>query len=240
MTPYDVLIYIGLFFGGAVFGIFVGYFGLRARLPPWVRAAMGARAVAMIFTRGGTVRFAGLEFKAPGIAMAKGMAHIVIVPPGTKALHMERGGELYIAAEASTHYSYVHSALTRDSVFATHVLPASCAQGDLGDPQCLDELARQVGQVSKQLPVGPLVVSISADWEKLQNHVVDTSAQLLSSALMATSTAAQTQSEAKSLILEIAKLNKAAVGGMMKWVAIIIIIVAIAFGILSVVLRGAP
>jgi len=240
MTPVDIAISIGIFLGGAVFGIVVGFFGLRARLPPWVRAAMGTRNLAMVFTRGGTVRFVGMEFKAPGIAMAKGMAHIVVVPPGTKPFHLEHGGVMYIAAEASTHYSYAHSALSKDSVFAVKVLPATCMQGDLGDPHCLDELARAVGQVSRELPVGPLVVSIAADRDALINHVVDTSAQLLSSALNATAAMAQAQSKAESFILELAKLTKAQASSVLKWAVIIIIVVAIAFGILSVVLRGGP
>jgi len=240
MTPVDIAISIGIFLGGAVFGIIVGFFGLRARLPPWVRTLMGGRNMAMIFTRGGTIRIVGLEFKAPGIAVARGMAHIVIVPPGTRPYHLEHGGVMYVAAEASTHYSYAHSALSGDSVFAVRVLPASCAQGDLGEPHCLDELARAVGQVSKELPVGPLVVSIAADRDALINHVVDTSAQLLSSALNATATMAQAQTKAESLILELAKLTKAQASSVLKWAVIIIIVVAIAFGILSVVMRGAP
>jgi len=241
MTPYDVLTYAGLFLGGAVFGIFVGYFGLRARMPPWIRAVLGAKTLAMIVGEGRSVEFTALEFKAPGIALAKGRAHVVIIPPGTAPLHIRQGGELYVAAESTTHYSYAVSGLDKNEVIAMRILPATCNAGSsLADPHCLDELAKVLGQVSKTLPVGPISVSLAADWRHIRNLVRSRAAQLLASAITAVANTARARDEAKSLIVEMAKLSKAQIGNMMKWLVVIIIIVVIAFGILSILVRGSP
>jgi len=223
-----------VFGGGLLLGFVVSFFRLRARLPRWVKTLIGTKSAAMIVTQNNTVEFVGLEFRAPGIAVTKDLTHIVIIPPGTTPMYVKKWGELYIAAEISTQYPYKCNC----GGITVTVLPATCTQRDPIDPHCLDEFAKVLGQISKTLPVGPISVSLAADWEKLRLSVRSHAADLLVPAITAVATAAQSLAKAKSVVLGVTKPKKGAMESMKQWLLVMSVAVKVVLGIMSIALRG--